>query len=210
MTAALVAGIVAGYAIAIPVGAVGAYLVTLTARTSLRVGAAAALGVAAVDGLYALIAVVGGSAIAGAIGTVQRPLQWVSAVVLVVVAAAMVAPALRRSSSPTTVPTDSVDPGPGPGRAFVTLFGLTVVNPATVVYFAALVVGGTVTVTGSAAKAVFVAAAFLASASWQLVLAIGGSGLGRIVAGERGRRVTSLVGALVVVALAVRLVVSPG
>jgi hypothetical protein len=41
--AALVAGLLAGYGIAIPVGAVATYLVALTARTSLKIGACAAL-----------------------------------------------------------------------------------------------------------------------------------------------------------------------
>lgn len=63
VTAALVAGLLAGYGIALPVGAVAAYLVALTARTSLRIGVFGALGVATADGLYALIAVVGGSAL---------------------------------------------------------------------------------------------------------------------------------------------------
>ena len=43
MIVALVAGLLAGYGIAIPVGAVATYLLTLTARTSLKVGACAAL-----------------------------------------------------------------------------------------------------------------------------------------------------------------------
>jgi threonine/homoserine/homoserine lactone efflux protein len=60
VTGALVAGLLAGYGIAIPIGAVGAYLITLTATAGLRVGAAAALGVATVDGLYGAVAVLGG------------------------------------------------------------------------------------------------------------------------------------------------------
>lgn len=64
MIAALVAGLLAGYGIAMPVGAVAAYLVALTAQTSLRTGVFAALGVATADGVYALIAVCGGAALA--------------------------------------------------------------------------------------------------------------------------------------------------
>lgn len=40
VTAALVAGLLAGYGIAVPVGAVATYLVSLTARTSLQIGRA--------------------------------------------------------------------------------------------------------------------------------------------------------------------------
>ena len=46
----VLAGLVTGWAIAIPIGAVGALLVALTARTSVRTGSAAAMGVATVDG----------------------------------------------------------------------------------------------------------------------------------------------------------------
>jgi threonine/homoserine/homoserine lactone efflux protein len=59
VTGALLAGLLAGYGIAMPVGAVATYLVTLTARTSARVGAAGALGVASADGLYAVVAGIG-------------------------------------------------------------------------------------------------------------------------------------------------------
>ncbi|MDT7653293.1 MAG: hypothetical protein QOI36_4699 [Pseudonocardiales bacterium] len=75
MTGPFVAGAIAGYGIALPVGAVATYIVALTARTSLRVGAAAALGVATADGLYALVAVLGGVAIVGLIQPIAVPLS---------------------------------------------------------------------------------------------------------------------------------------
>ncbi|MER6983865.1 LysE family transporter, partial [Streptomyces carpinensis] len=86
MTAALVAGLVAGYGIAVPVGAVATLLVSLTARTSLRTGACAALGVATADGLYALLATLGGAALADALRPVLVPLRWASALVLAALA----------------------------------------------------------------------------------------------------------------------------
>ena len=42
---------------------------------------------------------------------------------------------------------------------------------------------------------VFVLAAFVASAAWQLALATGGAALGRVVTGPRGRRITGVVSA---------------
>ena len=50
-----------------------------------------------------------------------------------------------------------------------------------------------------------VAGAFLASASWQLLIAGGGSLVGRLLTGERGRLVTALVSSVVIAVLAVRL-----
>jgi arginine exporter protein ArgO len=56
---------------------------------------------------------------------------------------------------------------------------------------------------------VFVLAAFLASASWQVLIASGGALLGRALTGRRGRLVTALVSSAVIMALAVRMVVAP-
>ena len=94
--AALVAGLLAGYGIAMPVGAVAAYLVALTAQTSLRTGAFAALGVATADGVYALIAVCGGAALAAVLRPVTLPLRRGSAVVLIALAVHGTVAAVRR------------------------------------------------------------------------------------------------------------------
>ena len=72
---------------AVPVGAIAILIIGLTARTSLRVGVGAALGVATADGIYALVAVLGGAALAGLIHPIAAPLRWVAAVVLVALAA---------------------------------------------------------------------------------------------------------------------------
>ncbi|MFF7389064.1 LysE family transporter [Streptomyces scabiei] len=205
MTAALVAGLLAGYGIAIPVGAVATYLVSLTARTSLRTGACAALGVATADGLYALLAALGGTALANALQPVLTPLRWASALVLLALAARGAIGAVRQYRArhlPTRAQPDPV----GPARAYVTLLGITLLNPTTVVYFAALVLGSRATEAVSALEqAVFVLAAFLASASWQLLLAGGGALLGRALTGHRGRLVTGLVSSAVIAGLAVLL-----
>ena len=139
------AGLVAGYGIAVPVGAVGAFLVTLSARTSLRVGAAAALGVATADGVFALLAVLGGSALASALAAVADPLRWAAFVVLLGLAVRVAAVGVRehRSARSGSRRARQLRPtGPAPGRAYFALLGTTLLNPATVVYFAALVVGG--------------------------------------------------------------------
>ncbi|MBB5789265.1 LysE family transporter [Jiangella mangrovi] len=212
MSAAIVAGLLAGYGIAIPVGAVGAYLVALTARTSLRVGAAAALGIATVDGGYAIAAVLGGAALAGSIEPYAQPLRWASAAVLLVMAAVgAVAAARRHRAAPTKDVVDPQEPRQEtPARAFVTFLGITAINPLTVVYFAALVLGSGARLAQGAEAVVFVAAAFAASASWQLLLAGGGALLGRFVTSPRGRLTTAWVSSAVIVVLAVRMIVTGG
>ncbi|MEV4318857.1 LysE family transporter [Actinocrispum sp. NPDC049592] len=201
MSAALVAGLLAGYGVAIPVGAIGALLVGLTARTSFRTGAAAALGVATADGLYAFAAVLGGAALARLIEPVATPMRWAAAVVLVAIAVRTAVSALRRNGSPVD------DRGlTSPGRAYLGLLGLTVLNPATIVYFGALVVGRQADAAPDLLSGiVFVLAAFIASASWQLLLAGGGSLVGRVLSGPRGRLVTALVSSVVIVVLAIGL-----
>lgn len=99
MIAALVGGLLAGCGIAIPVGAVGACLVALSARTSWRVGAGAALGVATADGLYALIAVAGGATLVPVLQPVTVPLRWASALVLVVLAVRVPSPRSARTAA---------------------------------------------------------------------------------------------------------------
>ena len=100
MLEVVVSGLVTGWAIAIPIGAVGAFLVTLTARTSFRVGAAGALGIASVDGAYAALAVVAGTALSALLGPVATPLRIASGLVLLVIAA-LTAAQLPPSSSAT-------------------------------------------------------------------------------------------------------------
>ena len=82
---------------------------------------------------------------------------------------------------------------------------LTILNPATVVYFAALVLGmKSGALHGVTESVTWVAAVFAASASWQLLLAAGGSALGRALSSERGRLVTAIVSAALILALALR------
>lgn len=204
MIGALVAGLVAGYGIAIPVGAVGTYLVSLTARTSLRTGMSAALGVATADGLYALVAVAGGAALVGVLEPVMVPLRWASGLVLAVLAGLGTVAAVRQYRSPHS-PSATRRSAPAPGRAYLSLLGITLLNPTTVVYFVALVLGsGAEVAQRPLDRGVFVAAAVTASASWQLLLAGSGALLGRALTGRLGRLVTALVSSGVITALAAR------
>jgi arginine exporter protein ArgO len=137
---------------------------------------------------------------------IGTPLRWVGALVLVALAARTAVTAARHYREPTAARSSA---GLGtPRRAFLGLLGLTLLNPATIVYFGALVLGRQAADSLSRSEAVaFVAAAFAASASWQLLLAGGGSLVGRALTGPRGRLVTALVSSVVIGVLAIRLVV---
>lgn len=196
-------GLVTGWAIAIPIGAVGAFLVTLTARSSMRVGGAAALGIATVDGMYAAAAVAGGAALAALLASITEPLRIASGLVLLTIAVLTAVHALATNANGR----DGRATAPmRPLRAYALFVGITAVNPTTVVYFAAVVLGNQHLVRTPVEAIVFVLAAFLASASWQLALAGGGAALGSVVTGPRGRLVTGLVSAVVIALLAVRTV----
>lgn len=193
----VVSGLVTGWAIAIPIGAVAAMLVTLTARTSIRVGAAGALGIAFVDGVYATLAVTGGAAIGALVAPIADGLRIGSAVILLAIATWMVVSALRRGRS-AYAPVRNWRPW----QAFLGFVAITAANPATIVYFVAVVLGNPQLTDGWWQGVVFVLCAFAASASWQLTLAGGGAVLARSLTGPRGQLVTAFVSAAVIAGLA--------
>ncbi|WP_326617024.1 LysE family translocator [Streptomyces decoyicus] len=205
LTDAFLPGLRAGYALAVPVGALAVLLVSVTARTSFRVGASAALGVATADGLYALAAVAGGAALSRAVAPVAGPLRSLAAVLLLGMAVRTAVRALRNRGTQDGPERDVLG---RPGRAYLAFLGLTLINPWAVLYFSALVLaGGAGTPAGVAGPAAFVAAVTLASVSWQLFLAAGGTVLGRSLTGSRGRVGTALLSAVVVSAPAIGLLV---
>jgi arginine exporter protein ArgO len=208
MTDAFVAGLVAGYGVAVPVGAIAILIMGLAARTSLAVGASAAMGVATADGLYAAVAVLGGAALAGVIEPIATPLRWVAVAVLLVLAAHTAITAVRHYRDPARAARARDGLGT-PLRAYLGVLALTLLNPMTIVYFGALVLGrqSSERLTAGAA-AVFVVAAFLASASWQLLIATGGSLVGRVLAGPRGRLGTAIASSTLILVLAVGLLVA--
>lgn len=195
----LLSGLLTGYAIAVPVGAVAVMIVAVSSRTSWRTGAAAGLGAATVDGLYATVAVVAGSAVAHALEPVSGILTGLSVAVLLAIAVLTLVHAFRPERDDGQVLRAWT-----PFRAWLTFAAITAVNPATVLYFAAVVLGGSVHIHGPAQGAVFVLAAFGASASWQLFIATVGTGLGAWISSPRGRRTTGVVAALAIAALALK------
>ena len=210
MTGALLAGLVAGLGVAMPVGAVSLYLLSMAARTAWLIAAAAALGVATADGLYATVAVVGGAAVADRVQAVAVPLKLLAAAVLVGLAAIIAVRAILRYRSIAdsgSAAAGSTTPR-GAWRAYLGMLAVTGFNPTTALYFAALVLSRPAATTGPAAPA-FIAGVVMASAGWQLVLTGGGSVLGRFVTGRRGSLALGLVSSLLIGALAVALAVSP-
>lgn len=196
-------GALAGYGIAVPVGAIAVLIVAVGIAHGFRAAFAAGAGAATADLVYAAVAAVAGSAVSEALGPQRAAIRWISAAVLTALAVRGFLAARR--SEPGTLPTIG---GGRPARTYATFVALTLVNPLTVVYFTTLVVGlGSRIADTAAAGAAFVLGAFAASLSWQTALAgVGAVARHRLPA--RFRLATVTAGNLVVLALAVRIVVA--
>jgi arginine exporter protein ArgO len=199
---AFLLGVAAGYGIAIPVGAIAVLIVQVGIRCGFGCAASAGAGAATADLLYALLAVTGGAALAAAVEGIGEPLRWASAGVLTAIAIRGLVRA-RRPPAPADAPLPRAREY---ALTYTRFLGLTVINPLTVVYFAAIVLGLGVTADLTAPAAVaFVAGAFLASLSWQLLLAGVGAGVGRRLP-ARFAVGAAIAGNLVVLAMAALIV----
>jgi arginine exporter protein ArgO len=191
-------GALAGAAIAIPVGAIAVLVVELGMRQGFRTAAAAALGAATADGLYASVAAVGGGAVAAVLAPIEVWLRVAAVGALLAIAGLGLARALRKPrgvSGRAAVPLR-------PLTTYLRFVGLTLLNPQTVVYFSALILGLPDAGRGPAERLAFVAGAYLASASWQIFLAgLGATAHRRLPAGFQVA--LSIGGNLLIVAFAI-------
>jgi arginine exporter protein ArgO len=184
-----------------PIGGIGTYLVGLGARAPRPVAAAAALGVGTTDGLYALVAVVGGAALQNVLAPARDLLRLLSVATLVVLAAAALVAGVRRYRNGSGAARTGTQFGMV--RAYLTLLGLTAVNPATLAYFTALVLGSqSGSHHGGLDRALFVVAVFVASAAWQLTLVATGAAIGHVAGGRRGQLTIAVASAFVMLGLA--------
>jgi len=200
---ALAEGALAGFGIAIPVGPIAVLIVDTGARRGFGAALTAGLGAATADLTYATVAAVAGLAASRALASVEDQFRAASVAVLVAIVAFRTLRLVRLASSQDPQGAD----GAGP-RTYLAFLGLTLLNPVTVTYFAALIIGLQVSVADDpAGKVLFVCGAFLASASWQTGLAAVGA-LSHRHLGDRARTATGLLGNVVILAFAVRLMLS--
>lgn len=194
-----VRGFVAGLAIAVPVGAIGVLLVDRALREGFATAASAGLGAATADFVYAVVAVTVGTAVADAIEPAITPLRMIAVVALLAIAVKNFRGALANPADPTEAP-----PTGKRARTYLTFLGLTILNPATMIYFASLIVGLDLTGSTWFTKSMFAVGAFVGSAIWQIVLAGIGSAAGARL-GDRLRAITSVIGAVVIAGLAIQM-----
>ena len=203
MIEAAIAGAVAGLAIAVPVGAIAVLIIQTGLTRGIRAGLAAGAGAATADLIYATLAVIAGLGVTQLIGPLVGPLRVVGGIVLIVIGARGLA-SLR--SPREVIPTDEAGRVHRPHRrTYLELLALTLLNPATVIYFAALTVG-LPRLGGLPERLAFAAAAFATSLLWQSLLAVFGAALGR-GSGQRLRRPTTIFGNAVVIALGILILI---
>lgn len=200
---AAAAGVVAGLAVAVPLGAVGLLLVQEGIRKGLRAGVGGAAGVATVDLVYAGVAAAAGAVVAGLLEGRERAVQVVAGLVLAVVAVRGLT-GLRRAGphAADDVRAPDSDPGRDALRSWARFVGITAVNPLTCLYFVALAAGLGESLRAAGARVAFVGGVGAGSLAWQVLLVGLGAGAGSVL-GARGRWVTAVVGNVVVLVLAV-------
>jgi threonine/homoserine/homoserine lactone efflux protein len=191
---AFLSGLIVGYGIAIPVGAIAVLIVTKAARENFRSAAAAGLGAATADLTYAVVAVAAGAALAPYVRALTTLIHLLSGCALGALAGYGIVRATHSSDAPGRDRPSALRP------AYARFLALTLINPLTVVYFTSLVLA-TRTTTRPIDAAMFVGGVAIASASWQTFLAGSGALLGRTLV-ARGRLATALIGNGIILALA--------
>ncbi|MFG2794385.1 LysE family transporter [Streptomyces sp. NPDC048419] len=175
-----IAGAGAGLGVAMPLGAIGVLLIQ-EGMHAWRAAAAAACAVATVDLAYATIATAMGPALMAALS--EQAQAWVrlaSAAILAVMAVhGLLSFHRQRSRHPTTAPSPQEPIKPVRGRmAFIRFAALTMINPLTGLYFAALATRHASHVDTLAAQGVFLGGVFAASLLWQFLLVTAGALVG--------------------------------
>ena len=198
MGQAFLLGMAAAYAIAIPVGPIAVLILRTGVRRGLRAAAAAGAGAATADLLFATIAMLFGAAASGFLAPILPAARIVAAVALAVIAV--------RGLLAAPGPLEPETGGARTGNTYLLFLGLTMLNPPTVIYFVSLAIALPEVSADLASRAAFVVGAFLASLSWQEVLAVGGAMLhGRLT--PRLQRTTAVVSSVIILALAARIAI---
>jgi threonine/homoserine/homoserine lactone efflux protein len=196
-------GVLAGYGIAIPVGAIAVLIVSAGMRCGFATGFMAGAGAATADLIYALLATIAGAAISRALAPIALPLRVLGGLLLVLLAVW----GLRQGWVEKTTEEGAVAPCQ-PKQTYLQFLGLTIINPLTVIYFTALILGRDAAASSFTAREqlLFVAGAGLASLSWQTALAVLGAAAHAKVS-SRFRRNAIAFGNLVVLTLGLRILI---
>lgn len=196
-------GFLAGLALAIPVGPMAIMLINTTVSRGLRHGVVGALGMASVDGAYALAVFVVGGLIASTLASFKLLFGLIGAVILLFLGIQTAIRNLKLLSNKNNTQAGPSISG-SMAKTFGTFVAATVVNPPTALYFLAIApnvanMGYTVNPVN---VAIFAFSVLIGSLLWQESLVIAGLAL-RGITTNRVRAWIGLLGGLLIVGLAI-------
>jgi len=198
-------GMLAGYGVAIPIGAIAILILETSIRRGFLSGFVAGAGVALADTVYALVASIAGIVVASALSPYASTLRMISSIILLSIGSIGLYRTLKRRNSE---PRKGALAGQTYTRTFWQFLGLTLLNPLTVVYFTALIMNRETSITPSPMdQLVFIIGAGLASLSWQTLLASAGHFARHILSGKV-QVIVSIFGYLIVFSLGLRILLS--
>ncbi len=206
MGAALLAGIFAGYAIAVPVGVIAVLIIETGMAGGLRRGLAAGAGAATVDLLYCTVALLIGGLLSQALSAALLPLQLLSGFILISIGVRGLFLIWIQRGGTIANPNDPRVRG-GALQLYLRFIALTALNPATVLYFLALAVGLPEIGSEPALAIAFTVGAASASLSWGLLLGATGAAAGRLLP-IRAVNASRLFGQLLIIAFGARIALS--
>jgi threonine/homoserine/homoserine lactone efflux protein len=197
-------GLAAGYGIAIPVGAVAILILATTMRCGFRTGFMAGAGAASADLIYASLASIAGSILSSLLDPFSLLLRIASGIVLINLAGFGLYQGLGASQKSGKKLSSCQ-----PWRTYFQFLGITLVNPLTIVYFTAFILGRNSFTTNLTASnhITFISGAFLASLSWQTMLACLGHFAG-LKLPSSFRIVAILAGNILVLLMGIRIIIT--
>lgn len=201
---AFLQGLIAGYGIAIPLGAVAILIVNTSLDHGFRKGFVAGAGTATVDFICAALAVFAGAAAVAFISPYSMPLQIASGLTLLAMGAYGIIRIRSRSANKVEEHASEVSDL----SVFMKFLAITILNPFTVAYFLALIIGEGDSWSFSFADCLwFVAGVGFASLTWETLLAALGA-MARKHLTPRFMAVSVLVGNCIVLVLGARVLLS--
>ncbi len=193
-------GVIAGYGIAVPVGAIAVLIIEISIRRGFVSGLQAGAGAASADFVYASAAALGGSLLQSWLLPLAGTFRFLGGGALIAIGAWGIWCTREVQSGED----GQIRPAMRGGRTYLTFLGLTLLNPMTIVYFAALILGDLQAERTVLSQVAFVLGAGTASLSWQWLLALFGTFAGRNLP-EIAGRAFSVLGNLVVILLGIRM-----
>jgi len=155
-------GLVLGFTIAAAVGPITLLVIRRTLGAGWRIGLASGMGVATADAAYGAVAAFGIAAVADALVAVSRPLGIVGGAALLWIG---LRTALRPPPPMDATPSTVKDLA----NAYLSILGLTLTNPLTVILYGAVIVSVGVPASSGAAVSLWLGLA-IGSVAWWFVL----------------------------------------